>query len=205
MDYNLRTLIGPILVMAGLVVFGAGCQTFSAGYRYKGTPLDPPRPLPNFELTDTRSHIFRLSDIEADLVLIYFGYTYCPDVCPLTLLDVKSALNSMEGSERVQVIFITLDPERDTPEALAGYLRSLDLDFIGLTGDRPTIQEVIKPYGVVADKEEMQHSAVSYMMNHTARLYLVNPQRQLQLTYAFGFDPADLRSDIEHLLNSTNN
>jgi protein SCO1/2 len=129
----------------------------------------------------------------------------------LTLLDVKEALQGMDGNERVQVIFITLDPERDTPEVLAGYLSAFDPDFIGLTGDSHTIQEVIKPSQVVADYEEAGHAvedtlwrAVGYLVNHTARLYLVNPQRELQLTYAFGFDPADLRSDLEHLLKSTN-
>jgi protein SCO1/2 len=203
MDYNLKTLVGLSLILAGLVVFGAGCQTFSSGYSYNGAQLDPPWPLPDFELTDTQGQTFRLSDVEADLALIYFGYTHCPDVCPLTLLDVEEALKGMDGNERVQVIFITLDPERDTPEVLAGYLSAFDPDFIGLTGDSHTIQEVIKPYRVVAEHEEAGRAAAGYLVNHTARLYLVNPQRELQLTYAFGFDPADLRSDLEHLLKST--
>ena len=187
----------------GGLVFAAGGQPFSAGYSYNGTQFDPPWPLPDFELTDTRGQPFHLNDIEGDLALIYFGYTHCPDVCPLTLLDIKKALKGMAGHERVQVIFITLDPERDTPEVLARYLRAFDPDFTGLTGDSQTIQEVIKPYRVVAEKETAAYSAGSYLVNHTARLYLVNPQRELQLTYALGFDPAGLRNDLVLLLQST--
>jgi protein SCO1/2 len=205
MDYSLKTLVGLVLVLAGLIVFGAGCGAFSSGYSYSGTQLDPPWPLPDFELTDTQGQTFQLSDVEGDLALIYFGYTHCPDVCPLTLLDVKEALQGMEDNGRVQVIFITVDPERDTPEVLAGYLSAFDPDFIGLTGDSHTIQEVVKPYRVMAEKEDAGQAAVGYLVNHTARLYLVNPQRELRLTYTFGFDPAALRSDLEHLLKYTKN
>jgi protein SCO1/2 len=205
MEYNIRTLVGLMLVLAGLVVSGAGCGPFSTGYNFNGAHLDPPWPLPDFELTDNRNQTFRLSDVQGDLALIYFGYTHCPDVCPLTLLDVKEALAGLEGNERVHVIFITVDPERDTTKVLANYLSAFDPEFVGLTGDSQTIQEVIKPYRVVAEKEDAGHSVVGYLVNHTARLYLVNPQRELQLTYAFGFDPADLRSDLERLLISAKN
>jgi protein SCO1/2 len=203
MKYILKRLVGLILILAGMIIFGTGCQAFSAGYNYNGTQFDPPWPLPHFELTDSQGQTFRLSDVEGDLALIYFGYTHCPDVCPLTLLDIKMALAGLEDGERVQVIFITVDPERDTSEALARYLSAFDPDFIGLTGDSHTIREVIRPYRVVAEKEEAGHAAAGYLVNHTAHLYLVNPQRELLLTYAFGFDPADLRSDLEHLLAST--
>lgn len=205
MHYSIRTWVGFIMILAGLIVWGSGCGAFSSGYSYSGTQFDPPWPLPDFELADTQNQSFRLSDVQGDLALIYFGYTQCPDVCPLTLLDVKEALTGLEDHKRVHVIFITVDPERDTPEVLAGYLNAFDSDFIGLTGDIHTIREIIQPYRVVAEKEDLDHTAVGYLVNHTARLYLVNAQRELQLVYAFGFDPASLRSDLEYLLNSTEN
>ena len=198
--HHLKTIVGLILVLAGVVVFGAGCRSFSSDYSYNGTQLDPPWPLPDFELTDAHGHPFRLSDLDGNLALIYFGYTNCPDVCPLTLLGIKEALTGFEVEEPVQVIFVSLDSERDTPDAIVRYLNAFDPNFIGLTGDSQTIQEVIKPYRVLAEKEETDHSAAGYLVNHTARLYLINPQRELFLTYAFGFDPEELRSDLNYLL-----
>lgn len=204
-NHNLKNLAALILLLAGLALFGAGCGIFSSGYNYAGTQLDPPWPLPDFELTGAGGQPFRLSDIEGNLALIYFGYTHCPDVCPLTLLEVKEALAGLEGRERVQVIFISLDPQRDTPEAVARYLNTFDPNFIGLTGDEAAIEQVIKPYRVLAEKEEASGSAAGYLVNHTARLYLASPQQELLLTYAFDFDPAGLRRDLEHLLKSMKN
>lgn len=201
-NHNLKNLAALILLLAGLALFGAGCGIFSSGYDYAGTQLDPPWPLPDFQLTDTGGQSFRLSDIEGELALIYFGYTHCPDVCPLTLLDVKEALVGLEREKRIHVIFISLDPQRDTTDVIARYLNAFDPNFIGLTGDEATINQVIKPYRVLAEKEEMSHSTADYLVNHTAHLYLVSPQQELLLTYAFDFDPAGLRRDLEHLLKS---
>lgn len=201
-NHNLKSLAALILLLAGSALFGAGCGIFSSGYNYTGTQLDPPWPLPDFQLTGANGQPFRLSDVEGNLALIYFGYSHCPDVCPLTLLDVKEALAGLEGKEHIRVIFISLDPQRDTPETMARYLSAFDPNFIGLTGDEATINQVIKPYRVLAEKEEASRSAAGYLVNHTARLYLVSPQQELLLTYPFDFDPAGLRRDLEHLLKS---
>jgi protein SCO1/2 len=195
--YGLFWVIGSLITIALLSV---GCQ-FLSNYEYKGTVIDPPIPLPDFELTTTAGQPFHLSDVAGDIALIYFGYTYCPDVCPLTMGDVKKALAGLEtGRERVHVIFISIDPERDTPEVLANYMKAFGPEFIGLTDDFAKVQEVMKPYGAFAQKEEVEDSALGYSMSHTARLYLVDPQRRMFLQYTFGFEAEDLRSDLAHLL-----
>lgn len=189
-----------VIILAGLALFGVGCQTFASDYEYKGMLLDPPLSLPNFELTATDGEPFHLSEVDGDIALIYFGYTFCPDVCPLTMADVKKALADLEGRENIHVIFISVDPERDTPELLERYVKAFGPDFIGLTDDFEKTQEVMKAYGAFAEKEEVPDSAAGYLVSHTARLYLVSPERELLLTYPFGFESEDLRSDLTYLL-----
>ncbi len=191
------TFLWLTFVLIGLSLFAAGCTTT---YQYKGVLLDPPLALPDFELTATDGQPFRLSDVAGDYALIYFGYTFCPDVCPLTMADVRQALADFEGRDRVHVIFISVDPERDTPELLARYVKAFGPDFIGLTDDFEKTRAMMKPYGAYAEKEAVTGSAAGYLVNHTARLYLVGPDRNLLLTYPFGFEPEDLRSDLTHLL-----
>ncbi len=187
-----------VLALAGLVLMAAGC---ARTYEYKGAVFEPPLPLPDFELQAATGEPFHLKDVEGDITLIYFGYTFCPDVCPLTMADVRTALAGLEnGRERVHVIFISVDPERDTPEVLTRYTAAFGPEFLGLTDDFPKVQEVMKPYGAFAEKEEATGSAAGYLVSHTARLYLVSPHQELLLTYPFGFEPEDLRSDLEYLL-----
>jgi protein SCO1/2 len=185
-----------ILLLAVLPAIISAC----GAYRFNGGVLEPPLPLPDFELMSAAGQPFRLSSVQGDIALVYFGYTFCPDVCPLTLADVKKALAGLEGRERVHVIFVSVDPERDTPELLARYVKAFGPDFIGLTDDFTKTQAVMKAYGAFAERQEVPDSAAGYLMNHTARLYLVNSKRELQLTYPFGFKAEDLRADLTYLL-----
>lgn len=190
-----------LVFLAGAALTLPGCRLFSPAYEYKGAVMDPPASLPDFELMGVDGNLFRLSDVSGDIALIYFGYTYCPDVCPMTMADVKQALARLEtGRERVHVIFVSVDPERDTPETLARYMAAFGPEFVGLTDDFAKVQEVMKPYGAFAQKEEVSDSAAGYLVSHTARLYLITPAGELLLTYPFGFEPEDLQSDLEYLL-----
>jgi protein SCO1/2 len=187
-----------------LVIFlGMGCQSLLPGYEYKGTVFDPPVPMPNFELMDTQGQPFQLNQTKGEVTLVYFGYTFCPDICPLTLADIKKALAELEERDKVHVVFISVDPERDTPEVLDRYVHAFDPKFIGLTGEFAKIQEVMKPFGAYAEKEPAKGSAAEYLVNHTARLYLIDPQGELLLTYSFGFKPEELRSDLAHVLQQS--
>jgi len=199
--YNFFWLIA---LLVGLAWVSGGCLG-APDYEYKGTVLDPPAPLPDFELKDVNGQSFRLSEVKGDIALIYFGYTYCPDVCPLTMVDVKKALGGLKtDKERVHVIFISVDPERDTPEVLAQYVAAFGPEFKGLIDDFEKVKEVMKPYGAFAEKEDVSGSSAGYLVSHSARLYLVDPEGQLRLMYPFGFEVEDLRSDLEYLLRQEN-
>lgn len=197
--------LGWLILLLGLAVVGGGCQTFASAYEYKGSVLEPAAPLPDFELRAATGQPFHLSQVKGDIALVYFGYTFCPDVCPLTMADVRQALNGLaQGRERVHVIFISVDPERDTPPVLGRYLKAFDPSFIGLTDDFEKVKEVMKPYGAFAEKETVTGSTAGYLVNHSARLYLVTPDQKLLLMYPFGFKAEDLRSDLAYLLSQEN-
>ncbi|MFN8458954.1 MAG: SCO family protein [Anaerolineae bacterium] len=189
-------------MLMGLALLLSGCQ--SQQYDYKGTAFDPPQPLPDFELADVSGQPFRLSQVKGDIALVFFGYTHCPDACPLTMYEVKQTLAGLkQGKERVRVIFISVDPERDTPEVLGKYVAGFGPEFIGLTDEMNKVQTVMKPFGVMAEKDAGDDSAGGYIVAHSTRLFLVDPQGQLALTYGFGFKADDLRSDLEYLLQRT--
>lgn len=202
---SIKAGLGLVVTLVVLFAAGVGCQAFAPTYEFKGALLDPPLSVPDFELNSMTGQPFRLSDVKGDITLIYFGYTYCPDVCPLTLADIKQAVNKLEqGRERVHVIFISVDPERDTSEVLSRYVTAFDPSFMGLTDDFEKIKEVMKPYGAFAEKETVADSAAGYLVSHSARLYLVNADQNLLLMYPFGFKPEDLSSDLAYLLSQEN-
>lgn len=179
-----------------------GCRP---AHEFKGSTIDPPLPIPDFDLTAADGQPFHLSDIEGDLALIYFGYTFCPDFCPLTLSKVAEVLTTLEtGRDNVQVLFISVDPERDTPDTMRTYLGRYNdrygTNFIGLTGEWEKLEAAMQPFGVYAAKEEATGSAAGYLVSHTASLFLVSPQREWILHYSFEAEAEDLRSDLAYLL-----
>ncbi len=196
------TLYGIVaFLIVGLALVSVACLG-APTYEYKGVRLEPPTPVPDFELTDVSGQPFHLTDIKGDIALIYFGYTSCPDACPLTMYDVKQALAGLEkGQEKVHVIFVSVDPERDTSEVLSRYMAAFGPQFIGLTDNFEKVKAVMKPFGAFAEKENTADSAAGYLVSHTTRLYLVDPQGQLLLMYPYGFAVEDLRSDLEYLLS----
>lgn len=191
-------LLYPSLIIAALVLLSCG-----EAHEFRGAAMSPPAPLPDFELMAASGEPFHLSDVDDDITLIYFGYTFCPDVCPMTLMDVREALKDVEGRERVHMVMVSVDPERDTPEVLERYVKAFDPTFIGLTDDWAKTQEVMKPYGAYAEKTDTPNSSANYLVNHTSRIYLVSPGRELLLTYPFGFLSEDLRADIQYLLQQS--
>lgn len=127
-----------------------------------------------FTLIDQDGHTRRSQDFAGRYMLIYFGYTYCPDVCPTTLAFMGDALNRMGAkAERIVPIFITIDPERDTPKQLKTYMKSFGPRFIGLTGDLPAITKVAQAYRVYFKKQTLDGGG--YGMDHSSVIYLMGP------------------------------
>lgn len=197
-----KTLLIGVGVAIGLAIVLAGWQFVQSNYKLHGSVIDPAIPAADFTLVDQNGASFRLSDQSGKIVLIFFGYTHCPDVCPVTLSQFKQIKKQLgKKADQVRFVFITVDPDRDTMEELRRYVPNFDPDFIGLTGSTPDLEKVWKSYGVFSEKQPAD-SQGNYMVDHTARTYLVDQQGNWRLTYPFGIESSQMIADLEHLLRS---
>lgn len=147
---------------------------------------------------------FALSDLRGKVVLIFFGYTSCPDVCPISLARINASFSAMseQERERVRALFITLDPERDTRDRLAKYTGYFHENIIGLRGDSEAIGAVARLYGVKYAREEMPGSALGYSISHPAVIFLVDTKRQLVETIPHDTRSAYILARVRDLLNA---
>ena len=168
---------------------------------FRGTSYNEPYPTaPQIELTKSNGETFRLSDQKGKIVLLFFGYTSCPDVCPTTLAELKQVMDGLGNkAESVQVVFISVDPKRDTPEKIQQYVEHFNQEFIGLSGPMDELENIWKQYGVFREEVESD-SALGYIVNHTARTYLVDADGNLRLSYGFQTPVKDIVSDLKILL-----
>ena len=153
-----------------------------------------------FALTDHNGKPRTLADFKGKVVVVFFGYTQCPDVCPTTLSElagIKKALGS--EAERLQVIFITLDPQRDTPELMAGFVPAFDSSFLGLWGEQAVIDKVAKDFKVFAQKVPSKDSK-SNTIDHTAGSYVFDDQGRIRLFVRHGQGGDGLQKDLQRLL-----
>lgn len=188
---------GGILVVLLILV---GWQVVSRPYTFQGSLIEPPIKAPEIELIDQDGQSFRLSDHHGKVVLVFFGYTNCPDVCPLTLSDFKLIKADLdEQTDQVSFVFVTVDPERDTQERLKAYLANFDPAFVGLTGSLSELESVWKAYGVYQAKQDTG-SAAGYLVDHTARTYAIDKNGDLRLTYPFEMERQALLEDVRHLI-----
>jgi len=143
-----------------------------------------------------------LHDFKGKVVVIYIGYTHCPDVCPTSLAVISQAMKNLDANQREQIqpIFISVDPDRDTPEQLAEYSAFFHPSFIGVTGSREVIDQVVSQYGAFYRIVEMKDSAMGYAVDHSSRIYLINKQGELSNTVAHGAPPEQLVTEIKELL-----
>ena len=195
-----RYAILGIGVVIGLAIALAAWFIANQNYTYQGVLIDPPAKAADFALTDQNGNSFRLSEQRGKIVLIFFGYTNCPDVCPTTLAEfkkIKAALGDQAAD--VRFVFITVDPERDTQQRMQSYLTAFDSDFTGLTGDSAALEAVWKSYGVFIERKDVG-SASGYLVDHSARTYLIDLQGNWRLNYPFGMETEKISQDILHLL-----
>jgi len=155
------------------------------------------------QLTDHTGKPRTLADFKGKVVVVFFGFTQCPDVCPTTLVEMKAVKEKLgKDGERLQVLFVTVDPERDTRELLAKYVPAFDPSFIGLYGDAEAIARTAKEFKVFY-KKVPGSSPTNYSVDHTAALYVYDPSGRLRLfaKHAQGADA--LAQDIKLLLDQT--
>jgi protein SCO1 len=167
----------------------------------QGTILDPPRTVQDFTLPSTTGEDFTFSDYGGKLMLVYFGYMTCPDVCPTTLADMMRAYREIGEPEDVQVVFISIDPERDTLDRMAKYVGAFHLNFIGVRPESEAqVQALTQDFGVTYQRREVD-SAVEYLMDHSATVFLVGPDGRILTQYPFGVAYTEMAHDLDVLKN----
>jgi len=187
------------LAFAALML--AGCN--ASGPSFKNTDITGADYGKSFSLTDHTGKTRTLDDFRGKVVVVFFGYTQCPDVCPTTLAELK-AVKEQLGAEgnRMQVLFVTVDPERDTTKLLADYVPAFDSSFLGLYGDSAATAKVAKEFRVFYQKVPGK-TPDSYTVDHTAGSYVFDPQGRLRLLARHG-NAANLAADIQTLLRTSN-
>jgi protein SCO1/2 len=152
-----------------------------------------------FKLTDQTGKTVSDADFHGRYVLIYFGYSFCPDVCPTTLAVMAQALDKLGGDgKRIVPVFITIDPERDTPKVLGDYMKAFGPQFVGLTGSADAIKQAEKEYRVYAVKKPIDpaNPKRGYGMDHSSVIYLMGPDGRMVAFYDEAIQPEDLAKDL---------
>jgi protein SCO1/2 len=188
-----------LIVAAPLLALGllAGCTP--AEPVFKSTDISGTSYGKTLRLTDHNGQERTLADFKGKVVTIFFGYTQCPDVCPTALSGMSSVMQALgPDAERVQVLFVTVDPERDTPELLAQYVPVFDARFLGLYGTPEKIAEVAKEFRVFYRKSG--DLAGHYTIDHTAGTYVFGPDGRPRLYVKHAEDPTVVAADIKALL-----
>jgi len=174
----------------------AACQP--AGPKFKSTDITGADYGREFALFDHHGQARTLADFRGRAVILSFGFTHCPDICPTILADLAGAVASLgKDAERVQVLFVTVDPERDTRELLAGYVSAFDARFLGLYGDAEATARVAKEFKVFYEKRK---AGDSYSVDHSAQSYVIDPKGRLRLFVRHDRIAADLPGDLRVLL-----
>ncbi len=193
----LRHMRRAFLLMA---LLAAGCRP--QPYVWHGSPYSDPQPAPAFALVDTAGKAFDSGEAHGSAVLLFFGYTFCPDVCPATTADVAWSMEQLGPlAERATFAFITVDPRRDTAEVLRRFLDGFNTRFVGLTGTPAQLESTRQAYGVYAEPEPSADPD-TYLITHTSRLFLIDSDGLLVASYPFGTPRADLLADLQHVLES---
>jgi protein SCO1/2 len=157
----------------------------------------------DFRLTDHTGKARTMADFRGKVVVMFFGFTHCPDVCPTTLSDMRKAAQVLgSDAERLQVLFVTVDPKRDTKELLAKYVPSFNPAFLGLYGDQSATNKVASDFKIVHQIQEGK-TPESYTVAHTAASLAFDPQGRLRLFIAYGMEPEKIAADIKLLLKGT--
>ncbi len=190
--------ISPLLL---LLAFLPGCRQDTT---FLGAQI-PDRTFVDFTLTDQAGRPFTLSAHLDKPTLMFFGYTFCPDVCPLTLSNwrkIETALGP--NADRVNFVYVSVDPERDTPAQMKNHLATFSSRFVGLTGNREALQAVYAAFGVYREKVKIAENATGYLMTHTSSMYLLDKSGVWRLQHANDAKPEDVAHDLRLLLKQEN-
>ncbi len=200
---KLRKLLSlPSLLACVLAMSLAGCdgKPVAPKVAFASTDITGLGYDKGFELTDHTGQRRTLADYKGRAVVVFFGYTHCPDICPTTLAEMAQLKKQLGADgDKLQVLFVTLDPERDTQEALAGFVPAFDPSFVALRGDPAQTQKVAADFKVFVQKVKAKDSE-AYTIDHTAATYAFDPQGHARLFIRNGQDPAAVLNDLRQLI-----
>ena len=200
----MKTRRRELLALALASIVAAGCDKLLPGPAtpFNGVDITGSDLGPDFRLTDHNGTPRSLADFRGKVVALFFGYTHCPDVCPTTLSDMAKALQALgPDASRVQVLFVTVDPKRDTPELLRSYVPAFNPSFLGLYGDAAAMAKVTKDFKIYA-AERPGKTPESYTVDHSAQTLVFDGKGRLRLMLAYGTPGDKIASDFRLLLNS---
>lgn len=184
-----------------LLVLAVGSASAAESARLKAGSFDPPRDAPAISMPAVDGTMFSLERMRGKVVVLVFGYTACGDVCPVTAGMLAQARRKLgDRADKLQVVFISVDPERDTPQALKEYLAKFDKSFIGITGTERQMAAIRTAYGIQAKNHPLGKGKNDYVISHSTFLYLIDPRGKLRALMPFGHSPADIVHDFEILV-----
>lgn len=195
----------PIVLAVGLAAGLALMAALAASnalqpHTFSGTVLQGAEPAPDFDLETAAGQRVRLAELSGKLVVLFFGYTFCPDVCPTTLHDLDQTMDLLgPQADQVQVIFVSVDPQRDTPDEVADYASRFNPSFLGTTGSPEVVDRVATLYGIYYAAHEGTE-ATGYLVDHTASVMVIDRAGHLRLIFPWGTSPEDIAADLAYLL-----
>ncbi len=199
MTQSQRALLIVLVAFGALAALIAGTALLRP-YRYHGRLLETDRPPVDMTLTGHTGERMQLSDYRGKLVVLYFGYTFCPDACPTAMSALGRAMRRMgDKADQVQVFMVTVDPERDTAEVLGQYVTHFDPRFIGLVGTPKEIAAAASVFNIFYQKSATT-SASSYLVDHTTSITVVDREGRIRLSFPLETAAEDIASDLSHLL-----
>ena len=206
---NVRWLIAVSITLVGLAVLTAGGfvdgpvrETAEAPLEINGFVVDVPRRLPEFSLIDGEGNAFQSGDFRGYWSFVYFGYTYCPDVCPMSLVEMAKVKRSLENDQRIdndRYYLVSVDPGRDTPERIGEYVRYFDPSFRGLTGDAEEIDKFVAAAGAIYELPETIEND-NYLVGHSSFITLLNPDGNVHAFFTTDLDGDKLAADFRSIL-----
>ena len=188
--------------LAAIALFAvvlAGCDSAPKSPSFQLTDVTGAPFARDFQLTDHHGKARSLADFKGKVVVVFFGFTHCPDACPTTMGELARVMNELgPQAERLQVLFVTVDPERDTPQKLAQYVPAFHPSFLGLYGDADATARTAKEFKVIYQKQNLP--AGSYSVDHSAGSFIFDPAGRLRLFAQYGQSAQALLHDIRLLL-----
>ena len=182
-----------------MALAAAGCD--SSGAKFKSTDITGASYGKTLELADHNGKPRRLEDWRGKAVVLFFGFTHCPDVCPTTLADIAAAVKSLgREADKVQVLMVSVDPERDTQESLGKYVTAFDPRFLGLRGDLDATKKVAAEFKIYYEKAK---TGATYTVNHSTQSYVIDPQGRLRLLVRHDRIAQDLAPDLRTILSES--